>query len=244
MAGCRVYLVAVARLPAFDVVAQGMGGQVSAGMMTSRIGTAVTLVAAFAGIFLLITGKAPVLTPDQQGFRYFEQGDYEKAAEHFVDPMWLGTALFRQGEFKQSEGVFAGLDTAESAFNHGNALLMQGQYTEAAERYARSLEHMPEWEDATINRDIALARAAMLKQEGGDMTGGMLGADEIVFTQGKSPPSAGEEQTEGGQEMSDQELRAIWLRQVQTKPADFLAAKFAYQQATREAIDREKEDAQ
>ena len=94
-------------------------------------------------------------------------------------------------------------------------------------------ELSPEWEDATINREIALARAAMLKREGGDMTGGMLEADEIVFSKGKSPPSAGEEQIEDGGQISDAEQRAVWLRHVQTKPADFLQAKFAYQYAMR-----------
>ena len=44
--------------------------------------------------------------------------------------------------------------------------------------------------------------------------------------------------------MSDEELRAVWLRQVQTKPADFLAAKFAYQQATRPVQGDEQEVAQ
>jgi Ca-activated chloride channel family protein len=33
----------------------------------------------------------------------------------------------------------------------------------------------------------------------------------------------------------DQALREIWLRQVQTRPADFLRSKFAYQYATRAA---------
>ena len=77
-----------------------MGGQVSVGMMTSRIGAAVTLVAAFAGIFLLITGKAPVLTPDQQGFRYFEQGDYEKFRPYGLPSddwlRWTGEQLQRK----------------------------------------------------------------------------------------------------------------------------------------------------
>ncbi len=61
----------------------------------------------------------------------------------------------------------------------------------------------------------------------------MLEADEIVFSDTKSPPSENTEQTDGGERLSDEELRAIWLRQVQTKPADFLRAKFAYQHATR-----------
>ena len=192
------------------------------------------------GSYSLGTGAVSLFTPDQQGYRFYERGEFGKAAIRFADPMWMGIVLFRQGEFEKSAGVFAGIDTAESAFNHGNALVMQGKYAEAAERYARALTLRPEWQDAIVNREIALARAARLKQEGGDMTGGMLGADEIVFTKGKSPPAAGEEQTEGGKEMSDAELRTVWLRQVQTKPADFLEAKFAYQHAMRLAPNDEQ----
>ena len=202
-------------------------------------------IALFAtGSYSLATGTATLLTPDQQGHRFFEQGDFAEASIRFADPMWRGVALFRQGEFAEAAGVFAGMDTADATFNQGNALLMQGQYDAAAERYMRALELRPEWQDAMTNRDLALARAAMLKQEGGDMTGGMLGADDIVFTKNKPPSGAGEEQTEGAEATSDKEMRAIWLRQVQTKPADFLAAKFAYQQAMRPAPGDEREGPQ
>lgn len=196
------------------------------------------------GVYLLATGAITLLTPDQQAYRSFEQQNYDEAAAQFADPMWKGVALFRQGEFEQAAGVFAGFDTAEGAFNQGNALLMHGKYVDAADKYSRALELRPEWDAALTNREIALGRAERLKLEGGDMTGGMLGADDIVFTSGDSPPSAGEEETEGGQEMSDAEVRAVWLRQVQTKPADFLAAKFAYQQAMRPATGDEQGPAQ
>ncbi len=211
-------------------------------ILIKRSGIAVLFIAVpVAGIYLLATGAFSLLTPDQQGYRFYEQGKYSEAAEHFADPLWKGIALFKQGEFKNAAGVFAGYDTAESAFNHGNALVMQGKYEGAAERYARALELRPEWEHARINHEIALARAAMLKREGGDMTGGMLEADEIVFSKGKSPPSAGEEQIEGGEKISDAEQRAVWLRHVQTRPADFLQAKFAYQHAMRPTLDNEHE---
>ena len=197
-----------------------------------------------AGVYSLATGAVTLLTPDQKGHKEFQQEQFGEAAKSFTDPMWSGVALFRQGEFEQAASVFAGLDTAESAFNHGNALLMQGQYDDAADRYARALELRPEWDDATTNRDIALGRAERLKQEGGDMTGGMLGADEIVFNTGESSPSAGEEQTDGGEPLSDTEIRALWLRQVQTKPADFLSTKFAYQYAVGEQSAAESEGTQ
>lgn len=206
--------------------------------------TALFIAALAVGSYSLATGTVTLLTPDQQAYRFYEQASYAEAAEHFADPLWQGVALFKQGEFEQAAGVFAGYDTAESAFNHGNALVMQGKYAGAAARYARALELKSGWEDASINREIALARAAMLKREGGDMTGGMLGADEIVFSEGQSPPADGEEQVVAGQEMSDAEQRAVWLRHVQTKPADFLAAKFAYQQAKRQSPGNEQEVAQ
>ena len=169
------------------------------------------------GIALLATGTVSILTADQRGYRQYQQAQFDKAATSFADPMWTGVALFRQGEFDQAAGVFAGFDTADSAFNHGNALLLRGNYSEAAERYARALEIKPGWDDAMVNREIALGRAERLDHEGGDMTGGMLGADDIVFNTGQSPPSAGEEQTEGGQSLSEEEIRGLWLRQVQTK---------------------------
>lgn len=190
-------------------------------------------VATVIAIVLLTTDHRSLatflLTPDQAGHRYYQRGEYEKAAEHFTDPMWKGIALFKQGEFKKAANQFAGYDTAEASFNQGNALVMQGKYEEAVGRYDRAFDLKSGWEDAIINREIALARAKVLKKEGGEMTGGQMGADEIVFSEGEPPPSAGDEQIEGERKMSDAELRAIWLRRVQTKPADFLKAKFAYQ---------------
>ena len=63
------------------------------------------------------------------------------------------------------------------------------------------------------------------------MTGGTLEADDIVFDKGKSSPEAENEEVAGGEELRDSEMRAIWLRNVRTRPADFLRVKFAYQHA-------------
>jgi Ca-activated chloride channel family protein len=186
-----------------------------------------------SGLYCLSIGDCSLWTPDQQGYRLFEKADYKQAATRFANPMWQGVALFRQGEFEKAATLFAGYDTAEGAFNQGNALVMQGQYEAAIERFERALQLRPGWNDAEVNRDIASARAQALTKEGGNMTDGKLGADEFVFDQGKAPASAGEEQVEGGEKVDDAALRSIWLRQVQTKPADFLRAKFAAQYAAR-----------
>jgi Ca-activated chloride channel family protein len=169
------------------------------------------------------------LTPDQQGDRLMRRGEFGEAAQRYRDPLRRGVALYRAGEFKNASHTFGRVKTAEGQFNRGNALVMQGKYTEAIEAYDAALEARPGWPEAETNREIARLRAEKLKQEGGDMTGGMLAADEIVFTSGKEDVSGQEQTSEGGDQLMDQALQAMWLRRIQTKPADFLKAKFAYQ---------------
>ena len=175
------------------------------------------------------------LTPDQQGRLLFNREHYIESAKVFRDPTWQATAWYRAGEFKKAAGIFAGLDTAEGAFNQGNALAMQGKYADAIPRYERALELRSGWKDAEFNLKIVRQSAEKLKQEGGEGTGGKLGADDIQFS--KDPPKGStgdEEAVEGDGNISEAEVQAMWLRRVQTKPADFLRAKFAYQAAMKE----------
>jgi Ca-activated chloride channel family protein len=110
---------------------------------------------------------------------------------------------------------------------------MRGKYEAAVERFDRALELNPDSEDARINREIAIARAKLVEQKGGDLGDQKIGADEIVFE--KNQPSGGQDtEAEGSQPLSDSEMQALWLRRVQTKPADFLKSKFAYQLAAAE----------
>lgn len=170
-------------------------------------------------------------TPQQKGYNLYLKSEYKDASETFADSYWRATALYRDGQFKEAGNIFASFDTAEGAYNHGNALLFQGNYNEAVKRYTRALELRPNWEDASINREIAIARAAALDFEGGNMTDGKIGADDYVINNNPSQNQSDNDQTETVEtaELSDAELRAVWLRQVQTDPADFLRSKFSYQ---------------
>lgn len=185
------------------------------------------------GYRFLSTGALVVglfLTADQQGQRLMDQGKYTEAADVFEDPMRKGVALYRAGEFKKAEMEFRQLDTPEAHYNRGNCLVFLGLYEEASKSYGRALELRPEWEEAKSNRTIAEHRAKMLERTGGDMGDQKIGADEIQFD--KPNDNKGQETVvEDPKEMQQQDIQALWLRRVQTNPADFLKSKFAYQQA-------------
>lgn len=183
-----------------------------------------------AYLLLAFTWVGFWFSPDQQGRRLFEQAKYEQAAEAFVDPMWKGVAWYRAGEFKKAAEAFARLSTSEARYNLGNAQVMLGEYEKAVASYELALQDRPNWQEAQENVELAIARAKLVEQKGGDFGDQRIGADEVVFDrdkkdQGQQTEIAGEKAT------SDAAVQAIWLRQVQTKPADFLKAKFAYQQA-------------
>ena len=176
----------------------------------------------------LVIASAIWFTADQQGRHAFEKKDYRQAAERFADPMWKGVAFFRAGEFEQAQAVFAGLDSAEAHYNRANCLVMLGKYQDAIASYDRALERRPGWTAAEENRAIATARAERMKQEGGEMGQQEIGADEIVFD--KKKPGGQETEITTEQAADSTSMQALWLRRVQTRPADFLKAKFAYQQ--------------
>ncbi len=167
-------------------------------------------------------------SPDQRGRLLFERGRYAEAAASFRDPMWRGAALMRAGDFKTAAQVFGGMDTAEAAFDQGNALVMIGQYQTAVGRYYRALELKPGWDDATANRTLAQLRAKMMESPGGDAGDQREGADQIVYDKDANNKQ-GQDTDVDSAPMSDADVRALWLKRVQTKPADFLRARFAYQ---------------
>lgn len=177
-----------------------------------------------------ITWAGLWLTPDQQGQRYFQNDEFVQAAQVFRDPMWQGTAWYRAGEFEKAIRSFARRDTADAHFNQGNAWLMHGKYETAIAWYDRALKQRPDWKEATDNRALAAARAKMLERKGGDMGDQQIGADKIVFNN-KAPHEGQDTEVEGGKALTDQQIQALWLRRVQTRPADFLKAKFFYQLA-------------
>lgn len=181
-------------------------------------------------VLLALTWTSLWFYPDQQGQRLYRKGEYEAAAKSFRDANWKGVAEYRAGNHEAAAQSFARITSPEGHYNQGNALVFQGKYEQAVASYDLALAKRPNWQEAIENREIARIRAERLETEGGNMTEGQLEPDEIVFDQNKKQNQDSEDAEEtASQQMSDAEIQALWLNQVQTRPADFLRVKFAYQ---------------
>lgn len=196
-------------------------------------------IVASLGLIVLLTVFGPSrkmnlwLTRDQQGDRLFRHNNYAEAAKRYADVGRQGVAQFRAGDFKAAAATLARDGSADGAFNRGNALVMLGKYDDAVKSYDRALMLHAGWKEAEHNRAIAALRRDRMQLKGGDVSGGKEKPDEVVFEKGKH--SKGEEvQVAGGEPLDDAQLQALWLRRVRTKPADFLRAKFAFQQREKE----------
>ena len=186
-------------------------------------------------------------TADQQGQRLFDQGKYEQAAAKFTSPERIGTALFLAGDFETAASVLGRSASADAHYNRGNAYIMLGDYDVAISAYQSALSRRPDWPEAEQNLQIAKLRKQALAPPEDDFggTGGMLEADEIVFDDsGRVNQSSSEQVIDAADQQLDEDaMRAMWLRKVETRPAEFLSARFNYQLATRDQSQAKSGDA-
>jgi Ca-activated chloride channel family protein len=172
-------------------------------------------------------------TPDQRGDALLRDRKFDEAAKAYTDPWRIGVAEYRNGDFEAAAKTFARVPGATGSFNQGNAWLMHGKYDMAIESYDRALGFRAGWREAGENKALAQARKAKMEDSGKDRAQEQTNRekpDDIVFDQKGNDQNAQPVELAGG-EMSDEELRATWLRRVQTTPGDFLRTKFAYQAA-------------
>jgi len=162
------------------------------------------------------------LTPDQQGRRAFEQGDFPGAAEKFADPDWRGAALYRAGRFQDAIDAFAETDTAESYYNQGNALMHLGKAEEAIAAYRQALKRRPDWPDAKRNLAAAEKFKADKDKQEQDEQQEQAGIDPDQVQFDDQEKKGTDATIQGGPQTAD-----MWMRNIQVSPAELLARKFA-----------------
>ena len=168
------------------------------------------------------------LTHDQQGRYYYEHGDFQKAADKFEDPLWKGLSFARGGDYENALNTFALVDSAEAWYNQGNVLAHLGKYPEAVQAYQQALARRQPWPEAQDNLSLveSLIPKADKKKDKEQETAPDLPPDQTKFDE------KGKKGNKTVQiKLDPQKMAAIWMRNIQTTPADFLRRRFAMQAA-------------
>jgi len=92
-------------------------------------------------------------TPEQRAPELIEQ-DPASAANRLQDPLWRGTALYRDGQYEGAVDAFARSDSATAHYNRGNALARAGKPEAALEAWQEALARNPDHEGARQNQQI------------------------------------------------------------------------------------------
>jgi Ca-activated chloride channel homolog len=169
---------------------------------------------------------------DQQGQWFFKQGDYRQAALRFDNPDWKATAFYAAEEFQSAINLWAEMPSAMAHFKRANALAHIEDYDAAADGYRLAIRLQPDRLAAKKNLELVIALGTKPKpvdiSEGQKAT--EIGADEIVFSNDKNRMDKAEDEVEieeGG--LSSDAINDLWMRRLQSSPADFLRLKFRYQ---------------
>jgi Ca-activated chloride channel family protein len=90
--------------------------------------------------------------PDQQAAQALRQGDAKRALQLARDPAWRGAAAYRAGDYQAAVQSLHEVPGSDGAYNLGNALAKQGEYTQAIAAYDEALQRDPANADAKANR--------------------------------------------------------------------------------------------
>ncbi|MFT7594223.1 MAG: Ca-activated chloride channel family protein [Paracoccaceae bacterium] len=174
------------------------------------------------------------LTPDQQGRIVFNNKDFTKAGELFEDPVWVGYAKYKAGQYEEAAEIFSRLDTPEAAFAEGMARIRFREYRPAIAAFETALARRPDYPDAQTN--LATAKAILIyvenareAQDTGETIG--AGADDVVFDnkEARGVETQIEASTEDGAPLTAEQ----WMSSIDTDMTDFLRSRFVLENQAR-----------
>ncbi|HFQ4904525.1 TPA: VWA domain-containing protein [Vibrio vulnificus] len=191
------------------------------------------------------------LTPDQQGQRWWNQGQYLQAAKHFNDPLRKGTAYYYAGEYALAHSAFLTMqnDPSDEAKDLGlyyaaSALARQREYL-AARNLLQSLadkETLSSKLRADVEHNLRVIGGIVeeINRTSASQAGSTDGPEESIEL-GDNPQTADgvDEQTvaemmlketlNANEILGSDALADKWLKRVEADPKYFLAAKFQIQ---------------
>ncbi|MGR5065033.1 vWA domain-containing protein [Photobacterium sp. DNB22_13_2] len=185
------------------------------------------------------------LTPDQQGQRLFNQGEYLEAAKHFVSPLRKGSAYYYASEYKQAHRAFLQMDSDFGLYNAASALARQREYLAArdllqslADKESLAVDFRPNVEHnlkviGGIVEEINRTSESQAGTTDGPEESFELGDDKPRTADGADEKTAAElmikETLNANEILGSNELADKWLKRVEADPKYFLRAKFQIQ---------------
>jgi Ca-activated chloride channel homolog len=135
------------------------------------------------------------------------------------------------GDFDDALNAFALSDSAEAWYNQGDTLALLGKYPEAVEAYRQALERRHPWAEAQENMGLVKSLipkpSAKKDDEEEHELAPNLPPDQIKLdNKGKQGKKIAMKANLDPKTIAD-----IWMRNIQTTPADFLRQRFAVQAA-------------
>lgn len=217
---------------------------------------ATCLVAAYALAALVWLGwkttqgnslAALFFTAEQRAQLALNEGDYGAAAGFFPDAYRQGLAQYYAEDFETAIETLSEVDSTEGLFALANAYGQARNYLYSLYTYDLVLERDPDHAAAIHNREIVNRIVEEMKLMGDSQQQGENdpkrsqeinpppGMDDDMEEHNDIGPRPPPEQWTADQLLNDPEMADLWMQQVQSDPADFLATKFAIQQDARTA---------
>ncbi len=189
------------------------------------------------------------LTKDQQGYWHFQQQDYLKAAEDFINPLWKATAYYHAKEYAKAHSYFMREDSVYARMGAANSLAYQREFVAARNLYRDIVAEEPDYPNARHN----LAVLQKLIDEINQMSASQNTENDASKELGDAPlTSDGAEQLttselmvsetlSAEQLLQDDALNDKWMKRVQSDPARFLRSKFEIQLQQRKYQEKRRE---
>ncbi len=108
----------------------------------------------FALLFAFDAHAAFFLNDNQTALRYFNNGNYEQAAQKFQDSVWKGVALFKADKLEDALKEFNKINSDVAFYNKGLTLAKLCKYEDAKRAFLQALKLNPSHQDAQYNLSV------------------------------------------------------------------------------------------
>ncbi len=179
------------------------------------------------------------LTKDQQGALYYQDQEYQQAAQVFENEYWKATAYYKAGEYEVAQQFYMRSDTLQSQLGAAASLANQKEFVAARSLYREILEQSPDNPEALHNLKIvedviayidsftkeqSKSNEREVSRENGDKPKRSDGVEQQV-----EKDQVIQEVLSAEQILSDPGANEKWMKRVQSDLSSFISTKFALQ---------------